>query len=80
MKCLETLTLNQTCKRTIVLTGITYYRVNLSRTKFSVILEMSNVLEKVKKSLPSFLRNDAPGVLVFEAKSLRIFQIYVKLH
>jgi len=31
------------------MTGNTYYRVNLSRAKFSVILEMSNVLEKVKK-------------------------------
>ena len=50
MKCLEALTLNQTCKRKIVMTGITYYRVNLSRAKFSVILEMSNVLEKVKKT------------------------------
>lgn len=46
MKCLEALTLNQTCKRTIVMTGNTYYRVNLSRAKFSVILEMSNVLEE----------------------------------
>jgi len=49
MKCLEALTLNQTRKRTIVMTGNTHHKFNLSRAKFSVILEMSNVLEKVKK-------------------------------